>query len=80
MGVLLVMTWRGYKKALLAENDLNSGLMMGAFAMLVGFLASSLVNDNFGDSEVLLMILSVVALAVVANGQIESRIQELKQT
>jgi hypothetical protein len=70
MAIFLVMTWRGYKKALLAENDTGGGLMLGAFATLIGFSASSLVNYNFGDSEPLLMLLSLVALALVASAQV----------
>jgi hypothetical protein len=67
MAMFFVMTWRGYKKSLLAGNYAGSGLMLGAVASLIGFSASSLVNYNFGDSEPLLMLLGVVALALVAS-------------
>jgi hypothetical protein len=67
MAMLFVMTWRGYKKSLLAGDNAGSGLMLGAVAMLIGFSASSLVNYNFGDSEPLLMLLSLVALSFVAS-------------
>jgi hypothetical protein len=67
MAMLFVMTWRGYKKSLLAGNNVGSGLMLGAVAALIGFSASSLVNYNFGDSESLLMLLGVVALSLVAS-------------
>jgi len=67
MVMLFVVTWRGYKKSLLAGNVTSSGHMLGAVAALTGFSASSLVNYNFGDSEPLLMLLSVVALALVAS-------------
>lgn len=73
MGIMFLMTWRGYNQALLTNNSSSSGLMLGAFAALTGFSASSLVNYNFGDSEVLLMLLFVVALAVVAGAKAESR-------
>jgi hypothetical protein len=45
---------------------MSGGLLLGALAALTGFSASSLVNYNFGDSEPLLMLLSVVALALVS--------------
>jgi hypothetical protein len=66
MAMLFVMIWRGYKKAQLGEDNMSGGLLLGALAALTGFSASSLVNYNFGDSEPLLMLLSVVALALVS--------------
>jgi hypothetical protein len=72
MAMLFVMTLRGYKKSLFVGDNASGGLMLGAVAALTGFSASSLVNYNFGDSEPLLMLLSVVALALVASAQIES--------
>jgi len=71
MAMLFVMIWRGYKKSLPAGDNAGSGLMLGAVAGLAGFSASSLVNYNFGDSEPLLMLLSVVALSLVAGGAFE---------
>jgi O-antigen ligase len=67
IAMLFVMTWRGYKKSLLAGNNAGSGLMLGAVAAIIGFSASSMVNYNFGDSETLLMLLAVVALSLVAS-------------
>jgi hypothetical protein len=71
MAMLFVMTWRGYKKSLPAGDNVGTGLMLGAVAALAGFSASSLVNYNFGDSEPLLMLLSLVALSLVANAGFE---------
>jgi O-antigen ligase len=48
--------WRSYK-------DANNALALGALAALLGFSISSLVNYNFGDSEVVLLLLFLVALA-----------------
>jgi hypothetical protein len=70
MAMLFVITWRGYKKSTLDGDNTGGGLMLGAVAALTGFSASSLVNYNFGDSEPLLMLLSVVALALVAGSQV----------
>ncbi|HEX4950645.1 MAG TPA: O-antigen ligase family protein [Blastocatellia bacterium] len=49
--------WRSYRKA-------KNPLALGALAALLGFSLSSLVNYNFGDSEVVMLLLFVVALAV----------------
>jgi hypothetical protein len=73
MAMLFVMTWRGYKKSLPALSITGSGLMLGAVAALIGFSASSLINYNFGDSEPLLMLLSVVALSLVVSGQVNAK-------
>jgi O-antigen ligase/polysaccharide polymerase Wzy-like membrane protein len=71
MAMLFVMTWRQYKKSLPVGDKAGSGLVLGAVAALIGFSASSLVNYNFGDSEPLLMLLSVVALSLVASSSFE---------
>jgi hypothetical protein len=73
MAMIFVMIWRGYKRALLDQDNIGSGLMLGAIAALIGFSASSLVNYNFGDSEPLLMLLSVTALAFVAGAGFRQR-------
>lgn len=54
--------WRSYK-------DAQNPLALGALAALLGFSLSSLVNYNFGDSEVVLLLLFIVALAVRREGQ-----------
>jgi hypothetical protein len=71
MAMFFVMAWRGYKKSLSAGDNAGSGLMLGVVAALAGFSASSIVNYNFGDSEPLLMLLSVVALSLVASAGYE---------
>lgn len=49
--------WRSYKQA-------PNPLALGALAALLGFSISSLVNYNFGDSEVVMLLLFIVVLAV----------------
>ncbi len=49
--------WRGYRQQ-------QNPLALGALAALLGFSISSLVNYNFGDSEVVMLLLFIVALAV----------------
>jgi hypothetical protein len=63
MVAMFVLTWRGYARAR-QLGDEAGGFRLGAFAMLIGFSASSLVNYNFGDAETLLMLLFVIGLSV----------------
>ena len=51
------VTWRGW-------HEKNDGVCFGALAALLGFSLSSLVNYNFGDSEVVLLLLFIVGLAI----------------
>ncbi|MEP7274108.1 MAG: O-antigen ligase family protein [Acidobacteriota bacterium] len=52
------------------ESDIGArtraGLALGTLGALAGFSASALVNYNFGDSEVLLLLLGLVGLVVAA--------------
>jgi hypothetical protein len=41
--------------------------MIGALAVLIGFSTSSLVNYNFGDAEVLMLLLFIMGLVIVAS-------------
>jgi len=66
MAVMFLMTWRSYVHARSKGDEVTSGLMLGALGALIGFSASSLVNYNFGDSEVLMMLLFVVGVASAA--------------
>lgn len=65
MAAMFALTWRGYKWARQTGDEASGGLMLGAFAALIGFSASSLVNYNFGDSETLMVLLFVIGLMVV---------------
>ncbi len=71
IAVMFVLTWRGYARARQMGDDVSSGLMLGAFASLIGFSASSLVNYNFGDSETLMVLLFVVGLIVVESKRVQ---------
>jgi len=48
------------------------GLSLGLAGALAGFLASSLVNYNFGDAEVALLLWWMMAAAVVLNREGEA--------
>ncbi|HYE74102.1 MAG TPA: O-antigen ligase family protein, partial [Blastocatellia bacterium] len=56
---MCLLAWRGYRQK--SEFD---WLMLGTFAVLIGFSASSLVNYNFGDSEILMLLLFLVGSVI----------------
>jgi hypothetical protein len=54
-------------------TDANAhGLSVGIVGALAGFLVSSLVNYNFGDSEVVLLVWWMMGAAVVLNRSVMS--------
>ena len=69
MGVAAWIGLRRLRKKALAANDLiGIGLTTGALASLLGFSLSSLINYNFGDSETLLQLLTIIGTAGVIGG------------
>ena len=50
-----------------APDAATHGLALGLTGALAGFLASSLVNYNFGDSEVALLVWWMMGVVVVLN-------------
>jgi hypothetical protein len=62
---MMIMLWRGYKRAREGDDNFYEGLTLGAFGALIGFSISSLTNYNLGDSETLMMLLCVVGLSAV---------------
>ncbi len=65
IAAMILMAWRGYKREKERRDDFGRSLMLGAFGALIGFSISSLANYNFGDSETLMMLLTVVGLVAV---------------
>lgn len=65
-----VALWRGLRRtreqALAANDYLGEGLATGALAALLGFSLSALINYNFGDSETLMQLLTIVGAAGAA--------------
>jgi hypothetical protein len=70
VGVMVLTVWRDARRALDGRDFLQAGVSIGAFGAIAGFSASSLVNYNFGDAEVLLLLLFVFALSLVARKRI----------
>ncbi|HEX9918582.1 MAG TPA: hypothetical protein VGA87_05415, partial [Pyrinomonadaceae bacterium] len=76
---LLAVFWltlaRGERQYRAAPDDPAAhGLLLGATGALAGFFASSLVNYNFGDAEVVLVLwwLMGTAVGVVKQKRVES--------
>ncbi len=65
IAAMMIMTWRGYKRAREGDDNFYEGLTLGAFGALIGFSISSLTNYNLGDSETLMMLLCLVGLSAV---------------
>lgn len=63
IAALLISTRRRFKQDV-QQDIYSSALQLGAFGAVIGFSLSSLTNYNFGDSEVLTMLLFVVGLSM----------------
>lgn len=57
--------WRGYGSAKGVGRIATESLLLGAAGVGIGFTLSSLTNYNFGDSEVLMLLLFVMGLAIL---------------
>jgi hypothetical protein len=58
-----LMLWRGYRNEM--GDEFSRSLMLGALGALAGFSVSSLTNYNFGDSEVLMLLLLILSLVIL---------------
>jgi O-antigen ligase len=65
IAAMTLTAWRGYGQAKESTDDFGQSLMLGVFGAIIGFSVSSLANYNFGDSEALMLLLSMVGLALV---------------
>lgn len=65
------LAWRGYRRCYTYSPSLAitwvTGLQLGTFGAVLGFSFSSLANYNFGDSEVLLLLLLLVGLLLISD-------------
>ena len=67
-----IVTARAERRALTAQDLVPRGLLLGVLGGLTGFLVSSLVNYNFGDSEVALLLWWMMgAVVVLARARVE---------
>ncbi|MFN2530396.1 MAG: O-antigen ligase family protein [Pyrinomonadaceae bacterium] len=71
---LLWTTIAAAEKSFSQRADTNAyGMLLGILGGLTGFLASSLVNYNYGDGEVALLFWFLMGTAVVISSKTESR-------
>ena len=55
------------------RSDTNSyGILLGVLGALTGFLASSVVNYNYGDSEVAMMFWWLMGIAMAVQSELVS--------
>lgn len=67
IAAMLIVAWRGFKRANETGNAFNASLTLGGLGAVIGFSLSSLTNYNFGDSEALMMLLFIIGLLLAAN-------------
>ena len=72
IAAMMIAAWRGCRRSREDADDFGEGLAVGSFGALIGFSLSSLTNYNFGDSEVLMLILFVSALSAVRTKLVSS--------
>jgi hypothetical protein len=69
LATMLSLAWRDYRFRQITSSASSfgwpPGLQLGTFGALLGFSFSSLANYNFGDSEVLLLLLLLVGLLLM---------------
>lgn len=69
MAVMIITVWRRFRWQSGRGEMMAAALPLGALGVLIGFCAGSLVNYNFGDSEIVMLLLFVWALAFVVGEQ-----------
>ena len=62
----IIFVWREFR---LRKEPFSATLALGTVAALIGFNLGSLVNYNFGDSEVLLLLLALFGLVVATKNE-----------
>lgn len=86
LATMLIFAWRGYSNhRLLSSSSATAtvwatGQQLGTFSALLGFTFSSLANYNFGDSEILLLLLLLVGLLLISDQPDSDHTQSQPQT
>ncbi|MBO0723815.1 MAG: O-antigen ligase family protein, partial [Blastocatellia bacterium] len=63
MAAIFLLVWRSYRNE--AGDEFNRSLMLGTMGAYAGFSVSSLTNYNFGDSEVVMLLLMILSLVIL---------------
>ncbi|HSD45659.1 MAG TPA: O-antigen ligase family protein, partial [Pyrinomonadaceae bacterium] len=73
---MMILFWTHISTAVRRAADLSDthvyGVLLGGLGALTGFLASSLVNYNYGDSEVVMLFWWLMGVCVFLSGLIRS--------
>ncbi|HKX27995.1 MAG TPA: O-antigen ligase family protein [Blastocatellia bacterium] len=77
IAAMMIMAWRGFKDEQSSRDVFDRSLALGALGALLGFTISSLTNYNFGDSEVVLLLLSIAGLVTVSARKNLAAVQQL---
>lgn len=62
---MMVAAWFCWRRARKREDLIGESLGLGTLAALIGFSISSLANYNFGDAEVMMLLMTLIGLAAV---------------
>lgn len=63
MATIIILLWRSYRNEI--ESELSRSLMLGSLGAFAGFSISSLTNYNFGDSEIVMLLLLILSLVIL---------------
>ena len=81
---LMIAFWLFIARAERSSADLSDtnryGILLGSLGALSGFLASSLVNYNYGDAEVAMMFWFLMGIGLGAGADVRSRDQHPEQS
>jgi O-antigen ligase len=70
--VFLLLLWKLTSREGKSQDRLLAGISLGVFGATVGFLLSSLVHYNFGDSEVVMIVYFLMGLTIVIHRSVIS--------
>ncbi len=74
---MMILLWLTLARAEGRAADLSDtnayGILLGTLGAITGFLASSLVNYNYGDAEVAMLVWVLRGVALVQEEQVNKR-------
>lgn len=62
IATIILIRWRRHKILLAKDDIIGAGLALGVCLAVSGFFISSFFNYNFGDSEILMILLGLVGM------------------
>lgn len=76
-GAYVLLLWRLTGERMSSLDWVSRGICLGIFGGTIGFLASSLVHYNFGDSEVIMIVYFLMGISAVMER--ETRTSQVKR-